>query len=158
MKTWMCKVGETDSLDLSDEHMRSAVIAAYRSLTGSEPQFVLSGWGGQLDEMERAEIERRDPDFFASRYLENKLHRARAGARESMLEHNPRAIEDMHDVSAHLWLAHMLVRLGQLGQLLTYPEDPRLTDVTSVLLSLAMASLDAIEALSTQGQPNEEDV
>jgi hypothetical protein len=42
--------------------MRRAVEAAYRAVTGAEPAFLFSGWGGKLDECERAVVEKRLPD------------------------------------------------------------------------------------------------
>jgi hypothetical protein len=40
--------------------MRQAVARAYRELTGQEPDFIFSGWGGGLDEYEQATIDRQD--------------------------------------------------------------------------------------------------
>jgi hypothetical protein len=42
--------------------MRQAVEKAYRELTGEDPEFIFSGWGGRLDESERAVVEDRLPD------------------------------------------------------------------------------------------------
>jgi hypothetical protein len=37
--------------------MRRAVEQAYRELTGEEPRFIFSGWGYELDEIERELVE-----------------------------------------------------------------------------------------------------
>jgi hypothetical protein len=42
--------------------MRDAVAEAYKQLTGTEPAFIFSGWGGELDECELAVVENRLPD------------------------------------------------------------------------------------------------
>lgn len=62
--TWSCKIGETWRSGLppgSDGPMRNAVEAAYRDLTGEDPDFVFSGWGAKLTEHERAVAEDREP-------------------------------------------------------------------------------------------------
>lgn len=43
----------------SDFPMRVAITEAYRKLTGREPNFLFSGWGEQLTELERAVVENR---------------------------------------------------------------------------------------------------
>jgi len=56
MKIWDCKIGEIhESLlpDGADGPLRDAVQKAYYELTGEEPNFCFSGWGGELDEVER---------------------------------------------------------------------------------------------------------
>lgn len=56
-KIWTCKIGEAreDVLpDGADGAMRNAVVEAYRRMTGCEPDFIFSGWGGELSEVERA--------------------------------------------------------------------------------------------------------
>lgn len=61
---WTCKIGE-DVGELpsgSDWPMRLAVARAYEELTGREPDFLFSGWGGSLDEGELAVVENRLPD------------------------------------------------------------------------------------------------
>lgn len=65
MKIWACKIGETDEGSVphgADLPMRNAVGLAYRAITGVEPTFIFSGWGGELDEGERAVVENRAPD------------------------------------------------------------------------------------------------
>jgi len=60
MKIWDCKIGEIEAAKLplgSDSPMRQAVKKAYFELTGQEPNFVLSGWGGELTDMEREIVE-----------------------------------------------------------------------------------------------------
>ena len=63
-KIWTCKIGEVEpSLlpDGADHPMRVAVCSAYELLTGQEPEFLFSGWGGSLTEAERAVVEERMP-------------------------------------------------------------------------------------------------
>jgi len=60
MKIWDCKIGEIEAVNLplsSDAPMRRAVEKAYFELTGQEPNFILSGWGGELTEEERMIVE-----------------------------------------------------------------------------------------------------
>ena len=60
MKIWDCKIGEIEAANLplsSDAPMRRAVEKAYFELTGQEPNFVLSGWGGELTDTERMIVE-----------------------------------------------------------------------------------------------------
>jgi hypothetical protein len=64
MKIWFCKIGEISEAGLphaADEPMRKAIIAAYTQITGQSPDFVFSGWGGELTEPERAVVEDRQP-------------------------------------------------------------------------------------------------
>ena len=63
MRIWTCKIGETDfSQHGMDAPMRNAVFAAYLKLTGKEPDFIFSGWGGELDPIEREIVdEQRAP-------------------------------------------------------------------------------------------------
>lgn len=54
---WTCKIGEAEWSLLppgADAPMRDAIAAAYLKLTGHEPDFIFSGWGGKLTESERA--------------------------------------------------------------------------------------------------------
>ena len=56
MKIWDCKIGEIDEEKLSsgsNSPMRKAVRQAYKELTGEEPKFIFSGWGGNLTKIER---------------------------------------------------------------------------------------------------------
>jgi hypothetical protein len=74
LKTWSCKIGEIDPGILpqgSDGPMRKAVHDAYFKLTGIEPNFIFSGWGAELDDLERSivydvEDDRRYPDKYNS--------------------------------------------------------------------------------------------
>lgn len=62
-RVWTCKVGFAGPLPSgSDGPMRDAIAAAYRQLTGREPEFVFSGWAGELTEGELACVENRMPD------------------------------------------------------------------------------------------------
>lgn len=70
MKIWTCKIGEVDGAllpDGADLPMRQAVERAYREITGLEPHFNFSGWGGELDEYERGIVEETIPLPAASR-------------------------------------------------------------------------------------------
>ena len=59
---WFCKIGEHSPLQRgADSPMRDAVAAEYKKLTGQEPAFIFSGWGGELTEGERAVVENRLP-------------------------------------------------------------------------------------------------
>lgn len=63
-KIWNCKIGECEELDVpdgSDFPMRQAITRAYKEITGKDPMFIFSGWGGQLTEPERAVVENRVP-------------------------------------------------------------------------------------------------
>lgn len=63
-KIWTCKIGEVEEGVLAlgaDAPMRDAARNMYRSLTGREPNFIFSGWGGELTESERAVHENRLP-------------------------------------------------------------------------------------------------
>ena len=64
-KVWECKIGSTEGVDLppgSDFPMREAIAAAYLDLTGKNPEFIFSGWGAELTEIERAVVDDRLPD------------------------------------------------------------------------------------------------
>lgn len=64
-KVWECKIGEIDENALppgADFPMRRAIEAAYFALTGKEPKFIFSGWGGELNEIQRAIVESDNPD------------------------------------------------------------------------------------------------
>ncbi len=61
-KIWECKIGEVDDSKLAigaDLPMREAIKRAYKELTGEEPEFVFSGWGGSLTQTEREVIDER---------------------------------------------------------------------------------------------------
>ena len=61
-KIWTCKIGEVPSVPSgADAPMRDAVADAYRQITGQDPAFIFSGWGGELEECERAVVENRLP-------------------------------------------------------------------------------------------------
>ena len=62
---WVCKVGWAGRSSLpsgSDSPMRKAVWEAFLALTGHEPKFCFSGWGGSLEECELAVVENREPE------------------------------------------------------------------------------------------------
>lgn len=62
--TWSCKIGPASRGDLpscSDAPMRTAVEAAFRKLTGHDPEWTFSGWAYDLTEAERAVVEHRLP-------------------------------------------------------------------------------------------------
>ena len=61
-KIWFCKIGESDNVPHGgDAQMREAIATAYKALTGHKPEFIFSGWGGELTEPERAVVENRLP-------------------------------------------------------------------------------------------------
>jgi hypothetical protein len=65
MKIWSCKIGEVDEAKLpngADFPMRRAIAKAYEEITGEEPTFLFSGWGAELEEIERAVVENRLPE------------------------------------------------------------------------------------------------
>jgi hypothetical protein len=65
MKIWACKIGESEPGSVpqgADLPMRKAVAAAYREVTGNEPAYCFSGWAAELDEGERAVVEKRLPN------------------------------------------------------------------------------------------------
>ena len=51
-RVWTCTIGRRDNRPLpvggADVTMRQAVEAAYREVTGEEPDFIFSGWSGGL--------------------------------------------------------------------------------------------------------------
>lgn len=60
---WTCKIGGPGALlgGGNDFPMRQAIEKAYLEVVGRECEFNFSGWGGQLDECERAVVEDRLP-------------------------------------------------------------------------------------------------
>ena len=62
-RIWTCKIGgpAIDFPHGADAPMRNAVNAAFERVTGMPPAFTFSGWGGKLDEGERAVVENRRP-------------------------------------------------------------------------------------------------
>ena len=65
-RVWDCKVGCEEPLALedgSDLPMRHAVREAFKNVTGIEPEFLFSGWGGELTESEAAVVENRVPAY-----------------------------------------------------------------------------------------------
>lgn len=62
MKIWTCKIGEVEGIpDGADLPMRQAVAEAYKRITGKDPKFIFSDWGGTLTSGERAVVEGRHP-------------------------------------------------------------------------------------------------
>jgi hypothetical protein len=58
-KIWTCKIGEVDAENLphdADWPMRRAIYEAYKKITGKDPEFIFSGWGGELTPEERSFI------------------------------------------------------------------------------------------------------
>lgn len=54
MKIWTCKIGQVPSIPSgADLPMREAIAKAYREITGVDPEFIFSGWGGELDPFEQ---------------------------------------------------------------------------------------------------------
>lgn len=70
MKIWDCKIGGVDRSKLpdgADLPMRNAIRQAYKELTGEEPQFIFSGWGGKLTKIEREIVSEKPPANQAER-------------------------------------------------------------------------------------------
>jgi hypothetical protein len=69
---WSCKIGGSFPHGAlppgSDEKMRQAVQEAYERLTGQSDGYLFSGWGGELDESERAVVEDREPVYERTTY------------------------------------------------------------------------------------------
>lgn len=85
MKIWYCKIGEVDESAVppgGDAPMRDAVERAFLEVTGQDSQFTFSGWGGELDESERAVVEDREPDFNLTDYADKLLRAVAAFAQE----------------------------------------------------------------------------
>jgi hypothetical protein len=64
-KSWSCTIGEVDAGHLpsgADSPMRRAVENAYHELTGEWPRFIFSGWGAELDPIQREIVESTGPD------------------------------------------------------------------------------------------------
>lgn len=53
-EVWTCKVGDVGIAvpDGGDLPMRAAIRKAFTQLTGHSPDFIFSGWGGDLDAIE----------------------------------------------------------------------------------------------------------
>lgn len=82
-KLWSCKIGEAAVVKVpngGDLPMREAVAAAYKSLTGVEPDFIFSGWGDELTEPERAVVQNRLP----SEAYEKEWHERNASERSEI--------------------------------------------------------------------------
>lgn len=63
-KIWTCKIGEPEDSKLpsdADLPMRRAIAKAYKEITGDEPNFIFSGWGGELTKTERELVEETHP-------------------------------------------------------------------------------------------------
>lgn len=83
-KIWTCKIGEVPSVPSgADGPMRYAVADAYRQITGQDPAFIFSGWGGELEECERAVVENRLP-ILATRTYATPVAEAWAGMEAAM--------------------------------------------------------------------------
>jgi hypothetical protein len=64
---WTCKIGGLDEIELpngADLPMRQAIAKAFIEITGQEPEFLFSGWGGQLDKFEMAVVKNDDNLIF----------------------------------------------------------------------------------------------
>lgn len=58
---WECKIGYSGPLPVgADAPMREAVRRAFVELTGLEPSFLFSGWGGSLTKSEKSVIAHQD--------------------------------------------------------------------------------------------------
>jgi len=64
--TWTCKIGRSGNVPQGGDYpMRQAIARAYKELTGEEPDFIFSGWGGSLNVSEQAAVDDRLPDVKA---------------------------------------------------------------------------------------------
>ena len=55
-RIWTCTIGEADDAKVpggADAPMRQAIADAYFKLTGERPQFIFSGWAGELSTIQR---------------------------------------------------------------------------------------------------------
>jgi len=64
-RIWECKIGgRMDTLPPgADAPMRNAIEAAFEGLTGYRCEFNFSGWGGKLDELERAAVNKDEAAY-----------------------------------------------------------------------------------------------
>lgn len=87
-RIWTCKIGGPvfDLPHGADLPMREAVKSAFHGVTGCVYEFLFSGWGGSLDECERAVVEKRAPIHEKTEYAkaarEEKLREALADLQE----------------------------------------------------------------------------
>ena len=75
LKIWDCKIGEVRSGELpiaADYPMRLAVEKAYKEITGKDPDFIVSGWGGELTEGEREVHNKHDQWKEKAEYFEQR--------------------------------------------------------------------------------------
>lgn len=72
---WECKIGgpAVPLQDGADFPMRQAVAEKFSELTGTDDEFIFSGWGAQLNEGELAVIENRAPVYEPRPTLEQAL-------------------------------------------------------------------------------------
>jgi len=64
-KIWECKIGECDNSNVPDGGdfpMREAIVETYIKITGKKPTFCFSGWGAELDEIERGVVTHRQAE------------------------------------------------------------------------------------------------
>lgn len=76
-KIWDCKIGEALEGDLevgADFPMRQAIKAAYIKLVGREPDFLFSGWAGELTDSERWALnpDKKEPQAMCKRTVETQ--------------------------------------------------------------------------------------
>ncbi len=59
-RIWKCKIGGPAALLPAgcDYPMRESVARAFKEITGSDPEFIFSGWGAELTDGEREVVER----------------------------------------------------------------------------------------------------
>lgn len=61
-RVWDCKIGYAFNGELpngADFPMRRAISKQFKKLTGREPLFIFSGWGGSLTDIEKSVVERK---------------------------------------------------------------------------------------------------
>ena len=64
-RIWKCKIGgKVSALPRgADLPMRRAAAQAFREVAGEDPEFLFTGWAGELTEGERAVVEDREPVY-----------------------------------------------------------------------------------------------
>lgn len=153
MKVWTCKIGEVDDALIppgGDSPMREAVARAYEELTGAEPTFLFSGWGGELTKPERAVVEDREPsndlpDGYGTTAEEERrvrgtcLHRDRRAYlqmwAEDILDHQPGGGFPSTPDTVEFWRTAFWTLIGASGT----NSSPRKRTVALIALTEALA-------------------
>ena len=62
---WFCKIGVIGGAYLpsgADGPMRQAIVQAFKEITGQDAEFIFSGWGNSLSDVERAIVQAKGRD------------------------------------------------------------------------------------------------